>query len=298
MDKQNSEYSVNIVVIMDRMKYLKNSLSFAIIALAIILIFSFMSEHKRDVLIPASISPDETDYSKSFSFAQEKITEKPINCDIYKKNLFSFKMAEQVKRIMPAKENLSLELKGTVTGDKKFTFCIINNKTTGKENLYTIGGKVAGFVVASINKSSVTLENADGKTELHINDKQEGSSAYAKKSLPINVIHPSENNWIVKRSELAKIRKNAPKFLSEVKIKPVFSSGKMQGFKISSIKESSMLSNLGVKKGDTVKKINGKALNSPKRIFELYRKFRNHTSISLEVERNGKLQVLTYKVQS
>lgn len=286
---------------MNRMKYLKHSLSFAIIALAIILIFSFMSEHKRDVLIPTSISPDESDYSKSFSFAQEKIPEKLINCDIYKRNLFSFKMPEQVKRIMPAKKNLSLELKGTVTGDKNFTFCIINNKAAGKENLYTIGAKVAGFVVASINESSVTLKNADETLELYINDakeKQEGLSAYAKKSLPINVIHPSKNHWIVKKSELAKIRENAAKFLTEVKIKPVFSSGKMRGFKINSIKESSMLSDLGVKKGDTVKKINGKALNSPMKVFELYKKFRNHTSISLEVERNGKTQVLTYKVQS
>ena len=286
---------------MNRMKYLKNSLSFIIIALAIIFIFSFSSEHKRDVLIPTSISPDESDYSKSFSFAQEKIPEKPVNYNIYKRNLFSFKTPEQVKRIMPAKKNLSLELKGTVTGDKNFTFCIINNKATGKENLYTIDSKVAGFVIASINKSSVTLKNANEKFELYINDikeKQEGLSAYAKKNLPINVVHPSENSWIVKKSELSKIRKNAPKFLSEVKIKPVFSSGKMQGFKISSIKKSSMLSNLGVKKGDTVKKINGKALNSPKKIFELYRKFRNYTSISLEVERNGKTQLLTYKVQS
>lgn len=280
---------------MNRMKYLKHSLSFAIIALAVIFMFSFVSEpeHKRDVLIPASSSPDESDYSKCFSITQKKIPEKLINCDIYKRNLFGFKMPkpEQVKRVMPVQKKLSLELKGTVTGDKKFMFCIINNKATGKENLYTIGGKVAGFVVASINKSSVTLENADEKLVLYVNDtneKQEG----------LNVIHPSENHWTVKKSELGKIRENAAKFLSEVKIKPVFSSGRMQGFKISSIKESSMLSDLGVKKGDTVKKINGKELNSPMKVFELYKKFRNSTSIDLEVERNGKTQTLTYEVQS
>ena len=287
---------------MKQMKYLKHSLSFALIALAIILVFSFIFGHERDVSV--FVSPDdETDYSKSFSISQGKIPEKPLNCDIYKRNLFGSNLPEpeQVKKIMPAKKKSSLELKGTVTGNENFTFCIINNKSTRKEDIYTIGDKVAEFVIASINKSSVILENVDEKLELCINDtkeKQEELSAFVKKTLPINVIHTSENNCVIKKSELAKIRKNAPKFLSEVKINPVFSSGKMHGFKISSIRESSILSDLGVKNGDTVKKINGKALNSPRKVFELYRKFRNHKSISMEIERNGKMQVLTYKVQS
>ena len=282
------------------MKYLKHSLSFALIALAIVLIFSFIFGHERDVLV--SVSPnDETDYSKSFSISQKKIPKKPINYDIYKKrNLFSFKESTPTKKIMPAKKKSSLELKGTVTGNKNLTFCVINNKTNRKEDIYTIGDKVAGLVIASINKNSVILENANEKLELYINGKgkQERLSANAKKSLPINIMHTSENSWAVKKSELAKIRENTTKFLSEVKINPVFSSGKMHGFKISSIKESSILSDLGFKNGDTVKKINGKMLNNPKKVFELYKKFRNHKSISMEIERNGKMQVLTYKVQS
>ncbi|MCK5595190.1 hypothetical protein KAI19_03335 [bacterium] len=282
---------------MKRMKYLKISLSFVIVALAVILIFSFSFGHKKDVLI--SVSLDETDYSKSFSFAQKETTAKPMNYDIYKRDLFSFQKPVQVKKIIPAKKKSSLKLKGTVTGAKDFTFCIINNKTTRKEDLYTIGSKVAGFVVASIGKDSVTLENADEKLELYINGKEkQGELSASAKSLPINVIHLSENSWVVKKSELPKIRENTTKFLSEVKIKPVFSSGKMKGFKIGSIKSSSMLSDLGIKNGDTVKKINGKALNSPKKVFELYKKFRNSKSIDLEVERNGKMQVLTYKIQS
>ncbi len=220
---------------------------------------------------------------------------------IYKRNLFNI---EETTKPAASAQPLSLKLKGTVVGVKEFTFCIIEDKSKRKEDLYQKGDKIQDMEVTDITANSVVLNRGIEKIVLYIDEEEkkikEKEPITASKSIYpdlSDIEHPSENKWVVSREDVLQATRNISDIMSDFKIRPHFSSGKMEGFKIDDIKEESIVSAVGIKKGDIVKKINGETIDSPKKIFDFYRNLEKSPVIQLEVERGDSTEVLTYEIK-
>ncbi|HIE44363.1 MAG TPA: hypothetical protein EYP78_06190 [Candidatus Omnitrophica bacterium] len=275
--------------------YLNIFLSLLVAALGVNFFFSLKSYEEENIEVSdLSTAPQ----SQSLKGYQRALADYSI---IYERDLFHLKRApESVKSVSEAPT--PLKLKGTVVGGEKFTFCIIEDKSKRKEELYQIGDTVENMKITAINEDNVILEDGEEKIVLYIEGaKEEGlktPSPVKEKPLDLSRIeHPSPRKWVVRKEDVQQAVKNASQILSEIKIRPYFSSGRMEGFKVSSMEEKSIASAMGIQKGDIIKKINGKVIDSPKKIFEFYRNLEKSPIVELEIERSGKTQVLTYEIK-
>ncbi|MDD5454675.1 MAG: type II secretion system protein N [Candidatus Ratteibacteria bacterium] len=222
---------------------------------------------------------------------------------IYRRNLFNVQEAPRVatSSVQPA----SLKLKGTVVGAEEFTFCIIEDRSKRKDDLYQKGDKIQDMEVSEITDNSVVLIRGTEKMVLYIDesakDIKTNETAVAAERPTLadfsSLENPEPNTWVLSREDVLAATRNISQIMSDFKIKPNFSAGKMDGFRIDDINEGSIALAMGIKKGDIVKKINGETIDSPKKIFEFYRNLENSASIQLEVSRGDATETLTYEIK-
>jgi len=274
-------------------KYLNLFLSIIVVFLLVNVFFFFQSyaREKEKTDIPSTLPA-----SQSFKKYEKSLGDYAV---IYKRNLFNI---EETPRSVVFAQPLSLKLKGTVVGVEEFTFCIIEDKSKRKEDLYQKGDKIQDMEITDITTNSVILSKGREKVVLYIDEeeiKKDDRVAIVKSIYPdfTNIEHPSENKWVISREDVLRATRNISNIMSDFKIRPHFSSGKMDGFRIDDIKEESIAFAVGIKKGDIVKKINGEIIDSPKKIFEFYRNLEKSPLIQLEVERGDSTEVLTYEIK-
>ena len=78
-----------------------------------------------------------------------------------------------------------------------------------------------------------------------------------------------------------------------IRPQPVFKDGQQQGYRVYPGRQRQQFAQLGLRPGDLVTQINGMALNDPARGMEIFRGLADATSVSVTVERNGQMEVLT-----
>lgn len=80
-----------------------------------------------------------------------------------------------------------------------------------------------------------------------------------------------------------------PILMSSARIIPNMVAGKMEGFKISKLPQTSILSELGIRKNDIIKEINGTKINDLESLLSLYQRIWSENLFHIVLERNGKI---------
>ena len=94
-------------------------------------------------------------------------------------------------------------------------------------------------------------------------------------------------SYSIQRQDVENMLANLSKLAMEARIVPAFRDGAAQGFKLFAMKPDSLYSRLGVKNGDTLRSINGIAMDGPNSAMAAYAQLRSASLIELELERNG-----------
>lgn len=81
-------------------------------------------------------------------------------------------------------------------------------------------------------------------------------------------------------------------FLRQVRIVPYIENGKPQGFQLLDIVPGSIVSKVGLKNGDVVERVNGKAIHSPEDAMKLFSTLESGKGVSLTVKRKGELATI------
>ena len=192
-----------------------------------------------------------------------------------------------------------LKLKGTLFTNSLQPLAIVENARSGQIMMYEIGEAIDGLRIIDISRGEITIGREGGNYKL---------------SFPQGAIlqpltdNSSKDKWynIFKDGDTIVTDKATIKgaiyrigsIMKNVKIKPAFVDGKKSGVMVTSLKEIGSLAEIGVKKGDIIKTVNGLKLNSPYQIFNAYRKLRNGEEFKVDVIRNNKPLVLTYRVEN
>lgn len=202
---------------------------------------------------------------------------------------------------------LKLELKGTITGTGSDPFAVIKKKGEKKEMLYATGDTVDRAVIKAIFRKRVILL-VDGREETLLMKKDRTQKGSGKKGFDrMASVAPGgyEEGFVddVKLTwpEVNKLSSDLKNLRKQVRVRPHFYKGKMDGFRVTGIKKESVFyEKLGLRNGDIVAGVNGEEIKFVKDITNFYNRFNQlegNVATDIDIKRNGLAGKIRYSIE-
>ena len=193
----------------------------------------------------------------------------------------------------------ALEVRGTVAGDPKYAFAIIEDKSRKKQRLYRVGDMAGGARVVRIMRNAVAVRIDDREQVLRVPETSEKpilpDRPEAGEAVPGSTATPLPDGTIaVNRNEIEAGLKDLGTMLSQAQIRPYFSAGAPDGFIISNIKSGSIYQKIGLNNGDIIQGINNRSMKTADDMMELYNIMKSGSSESLRINRQGRQENFNY----
>ena len=195
---------------------------------------------------------------------------------------------------------LPLILVGTVIrASGANSFATVRLRGVDRRGNYFVGGRVQGQAdVISVARDLVVVRNLSTGSLEHLSiGRYEASSAVTQAALVASSDAPKE--FHVRKSVVDRALGNLPSVLQDATVVPFLgASGKIEGFKLVDVRAGSIFEKeLGLRKGDLLKRVNGVVIDSPATAVELFTQLRDSSLIQLEFERDGRPVSATYLVR-
>lgn len=195
------------------------------------------------------------------------------------------------------KTELALKLWGTVTGDRKKSYAVIEELKSKEQNLYRTGDTIqnTGATVKMILRGKVIL-TADGKDEiLEMEDSGETPAGKA----PVQTAAASQQSRTVtlNRAMITDAVSNLNQLMQQARLRPYFRRGKPEGLVISNIKSDSIFTRMGLTNGDIITGVDGQDIKSVDDVLQMYNNLKSSSSVALQINRRGQTQTITYTIQ-
>ncbi len=203
----------------------------------------------------------------------------------------------------PKPTELKLKLWGVAVHADGSSYCIIEDLTTHKQDLYRINDKVAGTAtVKSVEWDRVILDR-DGRDEILDLVTAQGAPHPVPAAAPApnpsanpHIQQVADNQYNIDRSEVDAALDNMNQLFTQIRAVPHFEGGKSTGFRLFAIRQNSIFDNIGLKNGDIIQSINGSELNDPTGALALFQGLRNARQLSVQVLRNKETVTLQYNI--
>ena len=190
--------------------------------------------------------------------------------------------------------SLNCTLIGTVIQENGDSWAIIKDNQSNKEEKASVGSMISGAKVVMILRNKVVL-NFNGKDELLVMGIEKIRAE--KMAQEKGGKEQGGDSFKISKDFVASSINDLPKIMATVRIRPLMKDGKPQGFKISNLKEGSLLKTMGFQDGDVIKGVNGQDIHSPEDVMKLYNTLKDSTFFSITVLRNNQVKTLNYKVR-
>ncbi len=207
--------------------------------------------------------------------------------------------AKTTEKKVEAVKRLNVRLLGVVVGAK----CEAMILDGGKIRIIRVGDEVMGYKVIKIERDLVILERNGEKAEISFKYGSGSSSrriperkTVVRKPPPpppkpvesTGIRRTSEGKIVISRDLINEALMSPQKFLRGIFIGPHFKNGKPDGFVIRYLSRTHLLSKMGLKKGDVIKRINGIEIKTVTDYYNAIRSITEGDSLTLTVERKGK----------
>jgi len=190
--------------------------------------------------------------------------------------------------------DLKLNLLGTITGDEKEAYAVIEDTAEKKQDLYRIGDTIQNATVKMILREKVVL-NVNGKDEILGIGKVSGSQEIRKPSTELG--ETSSQNITVKRSQIDTAIKDVNTLMKQIRIRPNFKNGKPDGFRLTGIRPNSIFYTMGLKSGDVIMGVDGKDIESVDDALKFYQNLQSSSKVQLQIKRRGRLKTIDYRIE-
>ncbi|MCW5829263.1 MAG: hypothetical protein KIT79_08095 [Deltaproteobacteria bacterium] len=208
-----------------------------------------------------------------------------------------------------------LRLTGTVVSKKRAlaTFFIVPKN---ESEVFRIGDEVyEGWIVDSVERAVVRLRTGnDMYEEIYLHDAEQserrpglqarapsapGTDDPALPGGPSEGFVKEENDgkFIVDKMELESQLQNLDNLITQARVIPNFSAGKVDGFKIFAIKPNSVFQRLGFRNGDVIESINGTPLDNAQRGLQMFQELRNLPRFEINLRRQNNKRQHSYEVR-
>jgi len=193
----------------------------------------------------------------------------------------------------------ALEVRGTVAGDPKYAFAIIEDKSRKKQRLYRVGDMAGSAKVVRIMRNAVALRIDDREQVLRVPETSEKPILPDRPEAGATVPGPTattlpDGTIAVSKNEIESGLKDMGTMLSQAQIRPYFSAGAPDGFIISNIKSGSIYQKIGLNNGDIIQGINNRSMKTADDIMELYNIMKSGSGLALRINRQGRQETFNY----
>jgi general secretion pathway protein C len=197
--------------------------------------------------------------------------------------------AEELEALEPT--SLKVALLGTVTGNERNAFAVIEETDKRKQGLYKVGDSIKNALVKRILREKVVL-SVGGRDEILtmeeiVSSRSEGRRMFSK---PVG----TDSTITVNLEDLQSSLSDINKLLTQARVRPHFKDGEPDGLLINRIKGGSIFARLGLKYGDIAQGINGRPIKGPDDILTFYEQLKSGSQVSLQITRRGKQKTLNY----
>jgi general secretion pathway protein C len=231
----------------------------------------------------------------------------------------------------PTRQPSNLKLIGTVVGDTQYTYAVIEDLSSKRQELYRMGDLVKEAKVIEITRNRVVLDNRGRREELLSFEKPDsGPPPAAAASSPVapglprrpapapppqepretesehegepieeevDIERVSENTWRINRDTFVEQLDNLGALMKDARLTPHFNAGQSDGFMLSNLPPNSVLARMGLRNGDIMKGVNGQKFSSLEDVLQIYQQLQSEPALQLEIERGSRAETLTYEIQ-
>jgi len=217
---------------------------------------------------------------------------------IFERNLFgttTSRTTDKQAGLLPQQDiALLIELKGTVAGEAKYGFAIVEEKANRKQRLVKIGDVLLGVEILRIRRNAIDLLVNNQERTLKIIESKEGPilspSPFAKPAMAPGAI-------VVSRSEIDEGLQDMGSLLRQALVRPYFNAGVPDGFMISNIRPGSLYKRMGMMDGDIIQEVNHKKIQTADDVMGLLSTIKSSAGLSLTIKRKGNLETLNFQFQ-
>lgn len=267
----------------------------------------------RDRMLPQSAPP-----SHPKSAQLESSVSRGVYNSITSRNIFASngqipealvdksKGAEAQKEEIPVPSQLPLNLIGTlVHSNPEKSIAAIEVKGKNQVVSYSPGKEIEGMAsIIKVERQKVTFRNLNSNRLEYIEMKKDGNKVAFGSSVRAGgagkeVMKTGDNNFSIKRADLLKYTNDLSSILMQARAVPNREpgTGNINGFRILDMQPGSIYEQLGLQRMDVIKSVDGTPVDSPAKAMELYNTLKNSPKVTLQIERNGKSETMTYNIQ-
>jgi len=244
---------------------------------------------------------------------------------IVRRDIFNMRPAASSAPV--ATEDLRIRLLGTSLMTAGNPFAIIED-LSGVQDVYQVGEDIPGagrLVAVELNRA--IIDRGGRRVAIEIPDTvkaaREAGEAGAK-SMPGRSLMPARpmisragspipsrtagseddeikslgaNHYSISRNFIDESFLNLGDLAEEVRATPNVVGGKVNGFALSDIESGSVFEEIGLKDGDVVTQVDGRALNDPAQALAMIPMLRTRESVQLQVLRGGKPVTLKFDMR-
>jgi len=187
-----------------------------------------------------------------------------------------------------------LVLKGLYGNEKQGYAIVANKHNPSKTTIIAKGEVYEGYTLLAVYIDHIVLEKNGKKYSLYL---QKPKNAHLSTPLSPVVQDNNEDAIRVYHDDISYYASNPNAIWKNISIRELKKNGKIEGFKIIWIRQNTKFSQLGLKKGDVIIKVNNKRLRSYKDAVDIYKNISKIKTLSIVVLRNGEEKELVYAVE-
>ncbi|MBI3621924.1 MAG: hypothetical protein HY208_07050 [Nitrospirae bacterium] len=189
-------------------------------------------------------------------------------------------------------------LVGTVTGGGDFGFAVLEEKSNSAQNLYRVGDLLPGGAqLVGIERYAITIRVGGALQQLAVQEEVPGAAPAGGPSAAAGGVREvAANHWLIDRGKIEAALANLPKLLTQARLIPNFIGGKANGFQVLSMQPGSFFTEIGLKEGDVLQRINGVEVNDPQNLLKAFEQLRNEAAINVDLQRRSQPVTLAYEI--
>jgi len=219
--------------------------------------------------------------------------------EIIERNLFNSKKGTgepveslDIETLEPT--DLKLKLLGTVSGNDKEAYAVIEDTAERRQNLYRIGDSIQNATLKMILREKVVLR-VNGKDEILGIEEVHGSQTTRISSKGTDIA--ASQDIALKRSQIESAVKDVNTLMKQIRIRPHFRNGKPDGLRLTGIRPNTIFYNMGLKSGDIITGVNSNNIESVDDVLKLYQNLQSSSNVRLQIKRRGQPKTINYTVE-
>jgi general secretion pathway protein C len=202
------------------------------------------------------------------------------------------------------KTDLNLKLWGTVTGQDRRAYAVIEDTKTRKQNLYRIGDSIQDATVKLILRQKVVLSVKDRDEVLAMEEigaakKGSQSPRVAQKSAqpPKMPVSSYPRQLTLKSDQIESALENLDQLMDQARIRPHIEEGRPAGISITGIKPNTIFRKMRLRNGDILTGVNGAPIETVEDAMKIFGDLTSASEVQVEIKRRGRKRVLDYKIE-